>query len=677
MPRLFIPLFALTLAACGAEEQYPGIGTGLAPCHGEGLAAALDEVCQGFEATPERPVQIRTLTWSGEGCFGMELDGYGRPSVAHWTAPEGPDLAALNPFVSAEAPEEYRRAGAPVAYLAGSRPAAVAVICSDEPLAGDWSVAGQGSAEFETGPVSLTFSGEATGQGTRIVAQDLVADRDLPAEIDWVDLRLTWTIAPMGGGEPVVVGSTSSPVYLVRRRPLEHLPLLHTPVHLACEAAAGLGNDGEIIDAVWDRFASLEVARARDGLPLEYYGRFQRAPGWLRGMLLAGAGQCTTWAHLMHVALGSQGIPSDIMGVFPCSGRGRIFVGQWRFAAGSRFVTTGADGICDSGAAGDDEQVVARGSGRPYTEAVAAASPDLGPVEGDDRLRRDDLNPGDNGLVETPIANHGGGYVPSVPLGFGLPQQRAYHVTSDPYAVVLGGDDIVRRHIESWFVLTGPDGINQTPLQPGLEESGPGVFAVPLGGGSTAINFSVAYPFRDLTLPGARPFPEGDDRVHDGLWVDTGPDGIADTLAEGPDRQVIPLGLGMPDVVCVAPGPDGLLDTIPAGDDELLDISEVLSYADETFLYVKDASMWPLEGLAAQSTDMPPPDYPNHIILRVDGRLYDPSYGTGPFDDHEQWEAASLSACGQIVVDDEEDFLGIAATTEGALSQSYAVLPPD
>ncbi len=676
-----LPVLCFLVAglSCNREEaaiEYT-MDVYVAPCHSESFHDAFSNICEDFELPLEEPFRIVAVTMGGEGCFGVELDGFGLPTIAHWTPEGGPTLADLNPHVSAESPAEYQQEGAPVAYIAGSLATASVVVCSREPVEGEWIVTGRASVDFDEGEEVLTFSGRGEGEGTTITALHLEADRPLPASVDLGSASITWSVAP-AGAESSSVGESTIPLYLLHRHPLDREPLLHTPLHLACEAAHGANDDQEIIDAVWERFASREVARARDGQTLEYYGRFRTAASWLRGMLLTGGGQCTTWAHLMHVALGAHGIQSDVMGVFPCSSRGRIFVGEWAALAGSRFITTGADGVCDTVASNDDEQAIAVGNGRPYTEAIRASSPDVGPLEGDDRAGAQ-LPPaaGENGIVDTPISRHGGRFVPAIPLGFGLPQQRAYHIVGDPNEIVTEGDDLIRRHLNNWFVLTGADGINHTPPQPGLEDTGPGVFPIPVGQGGTSIQFPIAMPYRELTFPEAseEPFPGGDDRLHDDVWGDTGPDGICDTDAQSPDTQVIPVGEGMPDVPCVGPGADGALDTTPRGDDDFVDITEILSYADEGFQYVDEVNLWPLEGALGQSTDMPPPDFPNHIILSVGGRLYDPSYGNGPYDDHEAWEADSLAACAQIVRDDEEQWLGLAATLEGSLSRSYAVLP--
>ena len=107
--------------------------------------------------------------------------------------------------------------------------------------------------------------------------------------------------------------------------------MLHTPVHLACREAAGLDADVDIIRAVWKPFADGHVTRARDGQPLSYYGTYHSTASDLRGLIMAGSGQCTTWAYLQHAALGALGIDSEITGIFPAIAKGGILVADWVF----------------------------------------------------------------------------------------------------------------------------------------------------------------------------------------------------------------------------------------------------------------------------------------------------------------------------------------------------------
>ena len=59
--------------------------------------------------------------------------------------------------------------------------------------------------------------------------------------------------------------------------------------------------------------------------------------------------------------------------------------------------------------------------------------------------------------------------------------------------------------------------------------------------------------------------------------------------------------------------------------------------------------MWPLPGTLGQDNPNPPPDYPNHVIVKARGNYYDPSYGTGPFPTQLDWERASLAAIGRRI----------------------------
>lgn len=645
------------------------------------LAAMLAPLgCKDDPDPPEEefgPFGVRSIMLGGEGYHGVELDGYGLATVAHWCDGDTP-YHELNPYVSEELPPWYQEHGSPVAYEAGSTPTAWVELTAPDDAAGSWRVSGHGTGDTEIGMLDLVFEGIAQAEGGLLIVET-TATTALPAQIGWTEtFQIEWSVLPDGStADPADAGASSVPLYLLPQAPQEDIPLLHTPVQLACDAAAGLEQEQEIIDAVWASFADREVPRARDGLPLEYYGRLRSAPGEFRSQLLAGAGQCTTWSFLLYATLGALGIESEVMGVFSSAGLGRIYVKDWAFLDGEEFITTGGDGICDTTAAGDDEQAFAVGTGRPYTSGIQAAMPPMGTLGGDDDIWWDYPSIGDNGILETPISAHDGGFVPTMALGFGLPQSRAYYLTVDPEEVELLGDDTIRLQISTYYVLTGVNGILETPQGEGMHNDGSGVSELPVGDGYTAINIAAAYPYKDLLLPtDGTPYPAGDDQIQDGLWVDTGPDGIADTEALAPDVQEIPLGQGAPDVPCVGPGPDGILDSTPAGDDGWTDILEILAYAPEGYVYQDDVNMWPLVGAPGQDTTAPPPDFPNHYILRIQGKYYDPSYGNGPFENHESWEAASLAADGTIVRDDDNNLLGTAVKTTAPLSYSQETLPP-
>ena len=61
----------------------------------------------------------------------------------------------------------------------------------------------------------------------------------------------------------------------------------------------------------------------------------------------------------------------------------------------------------------------------------------------------------------------------------------------------------------------------------------------------------------------------GDDQKV-GDTITTGADGICDTFASFADDQVIPVGEGQPNAVCVTAGPNGLRDSAAVGNDEVV-----------------------------------------------------------------------------------------------------------
>ena len=657
----------------------------IAACGGHSSAGDAGTPQQDAQLPPYGECRVLQIGFGGEGYQVVELDGYGAALNAQWTATERPFLDA-NPMLSPETPTWYQEHGAPVAYVRASVPSLSVEVAVPADAAGTLRVRGEGTLVLGDETLQLVFEGEGEPDAGALTAQ-VAAVGPLPDRIDAGTLTITWSVVPAAGGfEPAAAGTSTTSIYLLYAGPLQYMPMLHTPVALSCEAARGSDGNQAIVDAVWSRFAAGQVYRARDGWPLQYYGQHHDAPGDLRPLLVTGAGQCTTWAYLMYCALGAHGVASEVTGVFPDSGVGRIFVGPWRTLGGAEFVTTGADGVCDSAAQGDDEQAIPVGQGRPYTKVLAAATPAAGVLSGDDVILTRLGSPSDpqgevkyplagpNGIVETPITAYGGRYLPTLPLGFGLAQQRAYVVTGNVPDVVLGGDDVIVRQLTTLYVLTGRNGILETGPQSAIRDTGPGVYHIDVGKGSIATTFFTAIPI--FELPAAL-VAAGDDRIQDGFWVDAGPDGIADTTAVGGSVQVLPVGQGAPGVPCVGPGPDGVLDTVPSGDDGTVSIAAILALAPAGFIYVDDVNLWPLDNGGGQVASAPPPDFPNHVILSVGGVLYDPSYAAGPFATHEAWEAASLSASGTIVKDASNNVLGIAAKTTPPLTRLNPMLPPN
>jgi hypothetical protein len=137
-------------------------------------------------------------------------------------------------------------------------------------------------------------------------------------------------------------------------------------------------------------------------------------------------------------------------------------------------------------------------------------------------------------------------------------------------------------------------------------------------------------------------------------------------------------------MVVIEAGANGTIDSRPGGDDRIVDLSEYLDLAPPGFSYVTDRSTWALPDVGGQSNQTPPPDYPNHVIVQAGDRLFDPSYGTGPFNSHLEWEVASLAGVGVRIKRDGENvkfndrILMVARKVDGVkpLTSLGTLLPP-
>ncbi|MFO8056709.1 MAG: carboxypeptidase regulatory-like domain-containing protein [bacterium] len=106
------------------------------------------------------------------------------------------------------------------------------------------------------------------------------------------------------------------------------------------------------------------------------------------------------------------------------------------------------------------------------------------------------------------------------------------------------------------FISTGDDGILDTNA---LNDD---AVLFPVGYGEAYS--TIIYPGLDGALDTS---VLGDDTTGSTSTINSGPDGVADSLAEGDDFQEIPQGNGKPWTQGIFPGPDHIVDSVPANDD--------------------------------------------------------------------------------------------------------------
>ena len=569
------------------------------------------------------------ITYYGKGYFPVEMDGYGVEKNLHY--PIRPKL----PYVSPDLPEYYIRNGSPVAYLIGSVPEIQLECKLSIPLSGKGILKGRSK--------NIDFKGEVLLKSGSFKAE-FKSTKPLPEFIDcWENEEINWEL--QFNNKVYELGITRNSIYTILRNP--RMALLHTALNISAMAARGLTDTLEVSQRIWQLFQNRNIYRARDQQPLSYYKLYEdKAPAELRGMLMAGSGQCVAWSYLLYAALGAQGISCQIILVAP-PGKGRLYVRNWKFIKGDLFIHSGQNGISETKAVGDDIQIIERGKGQPYAPIWKASPLVNDSIGGDDKPG---YSVGQNGLVDTKINERVA--IPTIPYGFGLPNQRAYVIKSEESVndVRLGGDDIIEKQATSYFVLTGPNGILETGMQdvfiPGKDgKPHPFVSWEPqVGRGTTHINFQYAISkvqsFSDA---------KGDDVKYE-WWVNSGKNGVSET----PGCNT---GKGKSYSVSVEAGEDRIINTKPAGDDSIIDLREYFKNAPKGHTYIYPFNMWAEPGVVSQNNETPPTDYPNHVIVKIGEKYYDPSYGTGPFDSQLEWEKASIAGVGIQMRDKDNNFI--------------------
>jgi len=92
---------------------------------------------------------------------------------------------------------------------------------------------------------------------------------------------------------------------------------------------------------------------------------------------------------------------------------------------------------------------------------------------------------------------------------------------------------------------------------------------------------------------------------------------------------------GIPRIVA---GPNKVLNTTPANDDTL----ENGTLSPGSYNYIVGIDAFDEDGISGLNNSNPPETFVNHFVVKYGGKIYDPSYGAGPFDSENSHENAAI-----------------------------------
>jgi len=135
-----------------------------------------------------------------------------------------------------------------------------------------------------------------------------------------------------------------------------------------------------------------------------------------------------------------------------------------------------------------------------------------------------------------------------------------------------------------------------------------------------------------------------------GSIIRIGTDGYCHTTAQGDDVQQVPNGQqGGADAVCISPGPNGVLDSTPQSGDYVSNAT----YSGTLYPYLiyqrspgqfgnPGGDVADQLGIPGQANPDPPGIFLNHYVVEYNSKVYDPSYGAGPFNSENDHENAAI-----------------------------------
>jgi hypothetical protein len=211
-------------------------------------------------------------------------------------------------------------------------------------------------------------------------------------------------------------------------------------------------------------------------------------------------------------------------------------------------------------------------------------------------------------------------------------------------------------------ISTGPDGLLNSDLNPGdkaymAKGNGyPNTLCVS-DGGDGKLDTKAPYGGDDVLVEKVDLATVPPTKIP--IAIVSGANGICQTTADVKDKQEIPVGKGAPNYPGIYPGPDQKLDSAAAGDDKITDGQWAL-VSGANFPYVIGKDAFNLPGIPGQGQPEPPSAFENHYVVKYGGKIYDPSYGAGPFGTENDHENAAI-----------DGFKGVTKIPMGILSLTF------
>jgi len=427
--------------------------------------------------------------------------------------------------------------------------------------------------------------------GAQVTLPATAASMALANEVDFVNpFQITWEFS-IATTNWIPAGTSRNRMYVTLGTPAANV-LYESLLHIGCSNADGAATAATAVPGIWNDFTDRVVRRkpvdghnVADNVAMVYWrNNDPGTPQSLEGMLsdANGNGSCIAWSQLLHEVLDAQGI------------------------TGSQIQEVTADATVNPGA-----------------EGLAVRN----------WLFAEHIRVGPNGICETSAAGDD-------VQGLGLDGQVSAITTylDGICNTSAGGDDyqvIDEDHGEAnaTAITAGPDGVLDSTEEGDDQVVGNSITTGADGVcNTTAANDDVQQIDPDCGLPHTNA-------------INCGANGICDTTAAPEDLQMqTPGSGGLANYLCVEPGGNGTLEAVTGGDDVV--ISGLLTGASHPYNYIIGRDCFDQAGLPGQSNPNPPAAFRSHFVVWYDNRIYDPSYGTGPFDaatsDHENSSIAGI-----------------------------------